>query len=505
MSASREKKLRHDSAITKNTQDLRNREDEKKDRNFYIKCVVVVVVLAIAFIACFLYSNETVRKGMTAVTVAGEKYSAAEVDYYYYSSIEQAGSYLTYLGVDVRQDLDAQAYDETQSWGDFFRGQAVSALRQTASMYKEAVDNGYELSEAGREAIDSYSSTIDEYCETNGMTREEFLQTNYGSRMTNDIFMKHLTMRYTASEYEAHYRDTHVFTDEEIEAYYNDNKQDVDLASYELLTVNADFTNVEGVTEETTEYTDEQISQAMDAAEATANGFLDRVNSGETLADIAQEYGERYYSNRTDVSYSSFTDYAYNEWVFNENRTPGEPSMVQDTEHGCWYVIVMGERSRPDYPTVNVRHILIKPVDSGLNAGDEGYEEAEELNRAYAENKAKELLAEYNNGEKSEDAFAELAKKNSADGNASEGGLYTQVYKGMMEDSFEDWCFDPARRSGDTGIVETSYGYHVMYYAGEDLPYWKVRSINAMFTQWQNDVYESGGVKTSMFGLKAVG
>ena len=33
-----------------------------------------------------------------------------------------------------------------------------------------------------------------------------------------------------------------------------------------------------------------------------------------------------------------------------------------------------------------------------------------------------------------------------------------------MEEAFEDWCFDESRKAGDVGIVETSYGYHVMYF-----------------------------------------
>ncbi|MBR2977814.1 MAG: peptidylprolyl isomerase, partial [Oscillospiraceae bacterium] len=51
--------------------------------------------------------------------------------------------------------------------------------------------------------------------------------------------------------------------------------------------------------------------------------------------------------------------------------------------------------------------------------------------------------------------------------NAENGGLYENVTKGQMVRSFNDWCFDAARKPGDTGIVETEYGYHVMYFVGE--------------------------------------
>ena len=35
-----------------------------------------------------------------------------------------------------------------------------------------------------------------------------------------------------------------------------------------------------------------------------------------------------------------------------------------------------------------------------------------------------------------------------------------------MVSEFEDWSIDPARKEGDVGIVETTYGYHVMYFEG---------------------------------------
>ena len=36
-----------------------------------------------------------------------------------------------------------------------------------------------------------------------------------------------------------------------------------------------------------------------------------------------------------------------------------------------------------------------------------------------------------------------------------------------MVDPFENWCYDASRKAGDTGIVESDYGYHVMYFCGD--------------------------------------
>ena len=84
------------------------------------------------------------------------------------------------------------------------------------------------------------------------------------------------------------------------------------------------------------------------------------------------------------------------------------------------------------------------------------------------------MLAEYLK-DPTEDRFAELAGANTEDtGSKDNGGLYEDVYPGQMVQTFNDWCFDAARKTGDTGLVETEYGFHVMYFVKHtDTYYWK--------------------------------
>ncbi len=86
--------------------------------------------------------------------------------------------------------------------------------------------------------------------------------------------------------------------------------------------------------------------------------------------------------------------------------------------------------------------------------------------------KALEIYNEYLNGEKTEDAFAALADQYSSDtastskgeNSKTTGGLYEDIAKGQMVAPFENWVYDEARQPGDVGLVQTSYGWHVMYY-----------------------------------------
>ena len=101
--------------------------------------------------------------------------------------------------------------------------------------------------------------------------------------------------------------------------------------------------------------------------------------------------------------------------------------------------------------------------------------------------KAASILEEYNAGEKTEDAFAALAEQYSSDkasleeGGTTSGGLYEDVQKGQMVEPFENWVYDASRQVGDVGIIQTSYGWHIMYFVSKhDDPVWKETIVSSI-------------------------
>lgn len=103
---------------------------------------------------------------------------------------------------------------------------------------------------------------------------------------------------------------------------------------------------------------------------------------------------------------------------------------------------------------VTARHILISP---------ENPENEEDWTKAEA--KAKEILDQYLAGDQTSESFAKLAKEHTMDpGSKETGGLYEDIAKGQMVPEFDQWCFDESRANGNTDIVKTDYGYHIMYY-----------------------------------------
>lgn len=185
---------------------------------------------------------------------------------------------------------------------------------------------------------------------------------------------------------------------------------------------------------------------------ASNNGFDDadhmlRVNFGNavTMQDY-KDYWQLYYLSSR---------------YYNEITASFEPTDAEIAEFFNAHEAEYQEKGlTKDTSTVDVRHILITPEGEAAEDGtfsDESW--------TAAEKKAQELLDTFLKGDQTEDSFAALANENSTDpGSNTNGGLYEDVSQGQMVDTFDAWCFDANRKPGDTGIVKTSHGYHVMYF-----------------------------------------
>ena len=180
------------------------------------------------------------------------------------------------------------------------------------------------------------------------------------------------------------------------------------------------------------------------------------------------------------------TESELDKWLFEEGRAEGDTKVVSaedDSKKTYSYTVylVIKPQYRLEYSLVNVRHILIEAGSSATDAEKEA-----------AKAKAEKLLEDFKNGEQTGEAFAKLVKDNSADtGSVENGGLYENVSKGDMVTEFNDWCFEDGRKVGDTGVVKTTYGYHVMYLEGFGDAKWSYDAERALKQDAYEKEYES--------------
>lgn len=280
-----------------------------------------------------------------------------ELNLYYqqtlYDFYQQYGSYLMYM-MDTSIGMDEQlGMSGETTWQADLLTAALANFNQVASLYQDALANGFEMTEDSRTFLDELREGLDEAAVSNGYAdADEYLADTFGPGITYDDYYHFSEINSLAMDY------------------------------YNVLA--------------------EQI----------------------TVDDAALE-----------------AYYAENEDMF--------------TSQG----VLMDDRN-----VVNVRHILISVDDSTDDAA-----------WTAAEQEAQALLQQWKDGDATEDSFAELATEKTEDpGSQSTGGLYEDVYPGQMVEPFETWCFDETRQAGDTGIVKTDYGYHVMYFVGQgDYVYWR--------------------------------
>lgn len=126
--------------------------------------------------------------------------------------------------------------------------------------------------------------------------------------------------------------------------------------------------------------------------------------------------------------------------------------------HSVFFVTEAAHRD--DYKLRNVGHILFK-VDSKKDTDPAvSYKTSEEA-KAAAEALLADIKAAMVDGKISKEKFEEFAAK-THDSNV----FYDDVNKGDMVEEFEDWLFN-ATVEGEIGLVETEYGWHIMYFGGE--------------------------------------
>ena len=219
--------------------------------------------------------------------------------------------------------------------------------------------------------------------------------------------------------------------------------------------------------------------QAANAGFDSAQGLMTyNVGSGPDLEDYA-EFMEIYYHG-----YAYFNDFYTNVTASEEEIE--EMFALHEEEYA---EVGLTKETK----TVDVRHILIYPegATSETIRTETFSEEAWAAGKASAEAILEQWLA----GDKTEESFAALAGEHSQDpGSAASGGLYTDVNEGMMVTNFNDWCFDPARQVGDYGIVETEFGYHIMFYSGETF-LWTQTVEQDVISQKTNDMVDAALAK----------
>ncbi len=410
----------------------------------------------------------------------------------------------------------------TITWDEYFLEEAIENMANIKRYYKAAVEAGIELTADAeteiQDTIDSIETQIASYDNQNAnYSTSRYLTLMYGKGVTEKFFKKVLTEQKIVELYQEARQDAlaDAHTSEDVEAVYTKAPSDYDVVDFRWYTI-----SVETEEEESTdaEATSEDSSAALESAKQQAAAFVEKVKSEsnynedtfktvvlETVGED-DEYYETYKedaatllqkADKSTVSSNVSDDAAT--WLFETNddgayiRQAGDMTyFVSDDESTVYIFYATGTPYRNETKNASVRHILVQfPEETEATSEEAVSGEAETVEdtevsadvKAECYSEAESILADYEsyiaenlNGEADEEYFGELASNLSDDtGSASDGGLIEDLANdGSYVKAFEDWVFSEGdfageeRTPGSTAIIETEYGYHIMYYVSED-------------------------------------
>ena len=284
-------------------------------------------------------------------------------------------------------------------------------------------------------------------------------------------------------------------------------------------------TAAEGQSEETTAAAAEE--NAPSEQEKLAREMMEKVTDEQSFIQLAKEYcaeSDKETFAKDDATLAigitketvqKNIDEDLAEWLFAADRAVGDKTVCV-TDSYVYVIMIKNTAYRNETPLVNARHILVsfdsvaadlaekENEEETAESTDETAAEPEETTAAPEETtaaaqesasdvltasdgkqitavdnysaevvlaayeKALEIMTEYNLGAKTEESFAQLAEDNSDDtgsiGENGQGGLYENITKGTMVKEFENWVYDENRQPGDVEIIQTTYGFHIMYF-----------------------------------------
>lgn len=489
MSASSKKKLRKEQESAMLTEKQQQEQKERKKLKGYTIAFVALIAVIVCVAVFSLVSGVVNRSGIlqkntVAASVGDHELNTVEFSYYYTNVVNNTFSqwnsasnnnlelYAQLMGLDLSKPYDKQVYNQEtgETWADYFLNAALSSAASDYALADKANAEGHTLTADEEATLENEIQTQNLYAQRYGYSSlDKYLEAIYGYGADEASYRAFLTNSALAASYYNAHQDSLTYEDADLRAYeedhyldfnsYNYNAYAIYLSSYE------DKDNAEALAE----------ADAKKLTESTSVVALDKAIAALDINKEKEDVASTAYEN---VLYTNVSSYAQ-EWLSDPDRQEGDITYLpmestttnedgEEVKNLTGYYVVRFESSTENKePLANVRHILVKFEGGTTENGETVYSDEE---KATAKKEAEKLLQEWKDGEATEESFAELAKENSDDtGSKENGGLIEDLYPGAnYVENFLDWSIDPERKAGDTGVIESPYGYHVMYYVGDD-------------------------------------
>ena len=501
MSASDKKKLRKEQAAAQLSERQRQEQAEaKKLKRITVTFVAIMLVVALAAIGILgvrtVNHSGIIDKNTLAATTGEHKLNSVQMNYYLNDYIrnwasaygENLSVYAGMMGLDVNKPINEQVTDKEtgETWADRFLKDALDKAKSDYALYDKAMAEGFKLSEDQQEALDMSGEQLKLIAMYSGYSNvNAYLRAMYGYGSDTESFMEYNKVATIAQAYYSQYNDSLKYDDAAIREHDNENPNTYTSYDYVSYYVNCSSYLTGGTTDDkgNKTYSDAEQEAAAKKAEEIAKALatssdVEALDKAIAALEINKDKTDAASTKNTEVMYSGIPSYLQS-WLANKNRAAGDITYIanESTSKDAngkeiktisgYYVLIFQSRNENLQPLANVRHLLVKFTGGTTDSsGNKVYSDAE---KAAAKAEAEKYLKEWEDGAKTEDSFIELVKKNSDDSTATDGGLIEDIHReSNLVPTFKNWALDANRKAGDTEVIVSEYGYHVMYYVGDD-------------------------------------
>ena len=496
MSASREKKQRQGVAPSDKNAKARSEQAAYKRKVRTYTAIGVVVVILVA--ALLTWNSGFFQRRATAATIGDYNLTVSELSYYY-NGVRSV--YANYGIIDNTKADNDQVYnaDEGQTYRDYFLESALSQAQTTKARYDAALEAGYTLDDV-QEDLDAEIQSVKDAASSGLYSYSAYLKNMYGRYMTVGTFEDLVAQGLLATKY---YNDTleqtsDGFTDEDLNTYYQEHKDDVDTFEYSYLYFKAD--DVEDTDAEGNTLSNDEVSklkeEAMAAAKTKADEALADYQGGTSVAKLIAQTSPTDSKDHTTVVGTSTLSSIYKDELLELDQ---DAAVIVENADAGYYLVINHGRYQDTTTPATIRDILIQAEATTDEDGNTSAPSQEAWDAAKA--KADEVMAKWEESHKTAEAFGKLAEEYSDSSTASNGGLTTGVTSGTLSDDRESWLFEEDRTAGDVTCVQhqdnpdssTAYwGYHITYFQEWEEESWKQTVRSALtsdaMTEWSDNL-----------------
>ncbi|MBQ3140402.1 MAG: peptidylprolyl isomerase [Clostridia bacterium] len=403
----------------------------------------------------------TLCRNATTVTINGTAIPVYEFNFNYMTNVQyfmqENAEYLELLGFkgDALDETPCY-YDNSVTWQDYFVSQTLDGLANEVVLAKKAQEAGITLSDESKYNIDQFVDvTLAQRAAENNMSTSAFIKAIFGRTVTAKNIRKSLERAYLAQQYSQQYMLDATYTDDERKTFAEGDPDNFAVVTYNVYP----FTPASDVAED------------IVAAKQQARDFLDGVTDAASFDAQARKYAtdetkEAYEKEnatlRKNIYKGGLVEDDMIKWLFDKDRKQGDQTVIYSIETGLVYALRFESTGLDTAPTYDIRSISLSiPADD-----EEGKKTIE---------KAAGYVAEWESAGRTEEKFAELAKKYSEDlSTRNNGGLAEKVISNQMVGAALNWVRMEDRKAGDYAVLASENAVYVMYISALNEETWRV-------------------------------